>query len=828
MHLIALRHRRRPGALSAGLEGPPGGLGTVAGILAGAGLAPRPGASCPGCLPFSSGDATAGSENELQTAVAGERCSVDLPLAIQESNYYANVMRRAVSGDAPERDVSDLERFLANNPRGVWENSWVRFPRRRLSRLGEQTLRGDLLADKRDPSGGLRSDAHRFLREEGGEAQVRIPVSYLLKLALADCLGSQPGLPAVIRQTGYGLLRHFLSDNTSPETFSFHVVPLRPETGMGRALAREAAKRFLLTHLLAEYANLKFALRSLGQEVVVYFSSHPPARQRELSSLVSDSFYRELFVSPCLSGWDTGEKKYRYMLLCHEVLSRSQLNCLARLREARILRNGLVTLPSTSSVSLANNGTHISLGSRRLTELLKERRPGFGPVEEKYVGDLAIKIAEHFLPLFVGTYTGDPFRISFPEFHPETVLGFLPHELEDTHLRMLWRRWKGKACIRLLGRPLTPFGPRWLDAALAWGFKLKGDVVRDFRLLDYPAALKSTVQSPALDGTPGNLDRLKQDLKDLGIFDTGIAPYLLYRLREFAQMGFSGFEGRHYSLFPDLAEDMAHATNLQVLLTALAFKYMATGAVSHEQIPDVPFVESERRQIFFAAAIGLPTFYVRVDTENRFLKTILAETERTRHSRRYPGFVRVSLAEYLKALVRLIVRDGEDLVEALGLDGTLLDLSARIQSPASLTAAGRLIRGILETCGTRSAISVDAREFNQAAESYYRCHLRLRHLKGAMDLLVEDLGRIEREQLSSAFSMRRSLAFAAGESDPREIVARAWPGISRGESSLDTLVQVINLLLISIQFDAARAEHPSDCSLRSLPDAPPVHRAGNW
>ena len=52
------------------------------------------------------------------------------------------------------------------------------------------------------------------------------------------------------------------------------------------------------------------------------------------------------------------------MHLCHQVLSRSQLNAVAKLREAGIVANDLIVLPSLSNVSLANNGIHISIGSR--------------------------------------------------------------------------------------------------------------------------------------------------------------------------------------------------------------------------------------------------------------------------------------------------------------------------------------------------------------------------------------------------------------------------------------------------------------------------------
>ena len=57
--------------------------------------------------------------------------------------------------------------------------------------------------------------------------------------------------------TGESLLDYF-DDNTSPETKSFYVVPLRPESGGGCCLGRETSKRFLLTQILTLYANSKF------------------------------------------------------------------------------------------------------------------------------------------------------------------------------------------------------------------------------------------------------------------------------------------------------------------------------------------------------------------------------------------------------------------------------------------------------------------------------------------------------------------------------------------------------------------------------------------
>jgi hypothetical protein len=143
--------------------------------------------------------------------------------------------------------------------------------------------------------------------------------------------------------------------------------------------------------------------------------------------------------------------RHGVLTICHQVLSRSHLNAVIKLKDAGILTRNLVVLPTASNISLANNGTHLSLGSRRLARLLADPASGVGPAFEKHLADLVIKIVEHFLPLFVGTYSAAPYRLDFQDFRPEQALGFLPHELDFTHLRMIWRRWKRKADVKVAG-----------------------------------------------------------------------------------------------------------------------------------------------------------------------------------------------------------------------------------------------------------------------------------------------------------------------------------------------------------------------------------------
>jgi hypothetical protein len=484
----------------------------------------------------------------------------------------------------------------------------------------------------------------------------------------------------------------------------------------------------------------------------------------------------------------------------------------AKLREAGIITRNLIVLPNISNTSLANNGTHISLGSRRLTGLLKEKNPEFGPAEEKFVGDLVIKIFEHFLPLFVGTYTAAPYRLEFWDFHPERVMAFLPHELDYTHLRMIWRRWQKKANLKVLGHPFTPFGPAWLDRMISRIFQFRGDFIPDFRLIDYPVSMMSTPQSPALNGVLGNDQRLKSDLAGLGTYDARMSLYLLYRLRQFGAMGFSGFEGRHYSIFENLMNDMGEAATLQTLVTALAFKYVLQGEMTHERVPDEPTLESERRQIFFGSAIGIPTFFIRKDTRNEFLLRILRKTERTRPSHRYPGYIRVYNLEYRRALMRMLKEDGRDLIEMMNLQETVRRLEARIENPAD-SAQGRITAGILEVAGASSPLKLSGAEFNQAAERYYRHTLRRRQVEEALLLLEEEFKKLDSHAFCDECLYKETQQRILGPRSAAEFLSAIRKELDDERPPLDRLRKLIHLTLLAIHGNRQQYERDSQAAI---------------
>jgi hypothetical protein len=359
---------------------------------------------------------------------------------------------------------------------------------------------------------------------------------------------------------------------------------------------------------------------------------------------------------------------------------------------------------------------------------------------------------------------------------------------------MLWRRWKKKASLSFFGHALTPFGPPRFDRLLSRSFAMRGDLVPDFRLLDYPVCFLSSDQSPAYNGRLGNQEQLKEDLTDMGVFDRQMSLYQFFKLREFGSMGFSGFEGRHYSLFPDFERDMGAATNLQVLITALAFRYMARGQVRHRFIPDTPFVESERRQIFFAKAIGIPTFYVLKNTRNRFLLKVLKCTGRIRASRRYPGYLRVYHHDYCKGLIALLRQDAGDLIEQFGFTELIHDLWLRLDQPAEFSASGRLIAGI---CGAdkKNPLKQDAREFNQAAETYYREDLRQQHLQQAFGIIQKDLAQID-SNTSADHGCREMLRDIMQDKSVQTFARAVEADVYADRLGRQPLKRLLNLLLL--------------------------------
>lgn len=750
-------------------------------------------ATLAGELPFSPADTTCGMENEFQAAVMGDSSQVDLPITISQSACFRNSLKQQAGEECPSCQQRTLEQYLHGNRSGVWENSWVRFDRACLNLHAYQVLDADFHKDKSNPFSGYRSDRHRFLFHENGQDRIRVPVSYLMKLALADAAGTS-GTHPLVRRLAKPMMESYVSDNSSPEVISFYPSSMKRSGGRVLKPVKETAVRFLLSQLLIAYANTKFGLKESGQTAVVYFSSHTPHRLKQFNHGVPDAFYRELFMSPCLSGWDRGEDKLAYMHLCHRVLSRSRMNAISKLRDAGIITSNLIVLPNISDASLANNGTHVSLGSTKLTRLLSDPSSGYTAADEKYLGDLVIKIAEHFIPLFVGTYSATPYRLDFQDFHPEKVLGFLPHELDSRHLKTLWKFWKKKAGLKILNQPLTPFGPEKIDRLISRLFFLRGDTVTDFRLLDYFASLPSTEENSALDGKPDNEQRLANDLQEMGMFDTRMPMYLLMRMRKASTHGFSGFEGRYYSTFDTLLGDLDESIQIQRIILSLAFKLVFRFKVTHSDIPDTPLAESQRRQFIFAAAMGLDHMALERDPSNRLMEGIL---DRMPSARKSKSVLRFSVKDYQMALVRYLEDEGADILRESGMHPVLRGLRQRISDPERNGAAGKLTRAVLEKTCRKSPFHLSAEAFNMSMEEYCRNDLRKKHMAEGVLVIEEAFHRLD---LWSAFrdpDCDTAVRSILGEEKAEAFLERNRNAILTETAGAPVLEKLIKLIILT-------------------------------
>ena len=209
-------------------------------------------------------------------------------------------------------------------------------------------------------------------------------------------------------------------------------------------MAREAARRFLFTSLLISWANRRFGLLESGQRALVYHAPVPSVHQEELSSCTLRLVLSRALHEPV----PLGMERWRSEVSVHApVPSGAEPQPAERRRQAARGRHHRQRSDRAAQPLEREPGEqrHSHQHGQPLARPRSCDVAGFVPEDEKRLGDLAIKIYEHFLALFVGTYTAAPYRIGFTEFHPERLLSFLPHELDFTHLRLLWREWKEKA-----------------------------------------------------------------------------------------------------------------------------------------------------------------------------------------------------------------------------------------------------------------------------------------------------------------------------------------------------------------------------------------------
>jgi hypothetical protein len=265
-------------------------------------------------------------------------------------------------------------------------------------------------------------------------------------------------------------------------------------------------------------------------------------------------------------------------------------------------------------------------------------------------------------------------------------------------------------------------------------------------------------------------------------------------------MGFSGFEGRYYSLFPTFGRDMAPAADLQQLLLMVSYQLALDGTVNAEDIPDDPTSESERRQPFFFAAAGLPAFYVHKKSRNELLKKMLAHCRSTRSSWRHPDYLRVSIGDYRDALLTWLEQNARDNIGQAQADVTIIDLRFRL-ADKNLQASQRVINGVIGEPGDREPLKLRAREFNQLAEQHYRETLRRANLRESFDQLREDAQAMAKSEHPELNAMVR---YGVRVQDPLRFLDSIAERLVADELTSQEVLTVLNLLLLLSTLEAER------------------------
>jgi hypothetical protein len=204
---------------------------------------------------------------------------------------------------------------------------------------------------------------------------------------------------------------------------------------------------------------------------------------------------------------------------------------------------------------------------------------------------------------------------------------------------------------------------------------------------------------------------------------------------------------------------------------------------------------------------------------------ILRQVKRTRHSRRYFGYIRVYNLEYRKALIQMLQEDGADLIELFQLEETIRDLEARVEEEQMHAVAAKLTRGISDEAGVSNLLDLPGQQFNLAAENYYRGTLRKSHMKEALELLQQDFAKIDSCRLCGEDFYRQAIAIILPNRSASDFFASVRADVMEEKLSSDLLNKLIQLVLLSIYGELEKcAEVTAEMSCDESIDATSVYR----
>jgi hypothetical protein len=153
------------------------------------------------------------------------------------------------------------------------------------------------------------------------------------------------------------------------------------------------------------------------------------------------------------------------------------------------------------------------------------------------------------------------------------------------------------------------------------------------------------------------------------------------------------------------------------------------------------------------------------------------------------------------------LNEGADVIDMLGLQDTIQDLTERVADKENRSTARKLKSAILKKLGADNVFQVRAEEFNCEAENYYRTDLMRHHMREALHFLSEDVLVLSKDtDVCDGMRANTTLKFA-GVEDPVSFVESESPALVHNESSFGDVVAFIRLTLLTIHRNANRAEY---------------------
>ena len=117
-----------------------------------------------------------------------------------------------------------------------------------------------------------------------------------------------------------------------------------------------------------------------------------------------------------------------------------------------------------------------------------------------------------------------------------------------------------------------------------------------------------------------------------------------------------------------------------------------------------------------------------------------------------------------------------------------------------------MLQGILRALGVTSPMNAEAREFNLAAERYYRTSLRAKHIEEAFAFLEEDFQTLSARLTAGESDYAAAIRFALSHQSPARFLASVKHGVVHETIPLDDLVKLIDLVLANTPWNINHLE----------------------